>query len=129
VLVERDFGKEGADLGQHLVVRLTQSGGVAQRVEVGHQAPGFIQLTGAFIETEHDGVKVHQLAAILIDEGIQTGLCLFKSGADVGFDVFGGQGGPADVKVLGEKRCCHGWGFFFADVGDAEYGANEGGCK
>ncbi len=83
---------------------------------MGHQTPGFVQLTGAFVEAKHDGIKVHELAAILIDDRIQIRLGFFKRGADVGFDVFGGQGGPADVKVLSEKRCCHDWGLFLAGV-------------
>ena len=73
-----------------------------------HQPPGFVQFAGGFVETEHDGIKVHELATVLIDDRIQIRLRFFKGGADVGFDVFRGQGGPADVKVLGKERCCHG---------------------
>ena len=90
MLVERNFSEEGTDLRQHLIVRLTQGRGIAQGIEMRHEAPGFVQFAGRFVETEHDGVEVH-FAAILVDECVEIRLCLFQGSANVGFDVVWGQ--------------------------------------
>ena len=106
MIIERDFGKEGADFTQHGVVGLTQGRGIAQGVQVLDETPGLIELTRGFIQPDDHAIEVH-LTPILVDEAVQIGLCLIESGGDVGFDTGAIEAGPADMKILSEKGLGH----------------------
>ena len=107
MLVEWDFRKETADLRKHGVVRLAQRGGVAQRVEMLDEAPAFIQLPGGFIEREHDAFE-GQLAAILLDHGVQLALRKVERLSDVRLNMVRRERGPAEMKIRLKEGVGHG---------------------
>lgn len=121
-VVEGDGGGEFGDEGEEFVEGVALGGGVGDGVEVIEAAPGVVEVGGGLFEGL-EGVGVGEGVVGGVFDGFDGGAGVCDGEFDVGGDVFGGEVGPADVKVLGEERMCLRHGEIFGGVGGKTRGS------
>ena len=78
-------------------VILAQRGRIAQRIEMPHEAPRFVQLSQRLFMREDDAVE-REPSAILVDDGVQGAVGAGERLGDVRFHRVRSERGPADVE-------------------------------